>query len=1084
MSLEPVGFRATIEGFQSYISQVGAMNSADQEMIANSLKAAQAAETETAALLAKARAASTAAAGTAEAAVADERATAAAVAYAAAQNEAAAAAAKASSSTTALTGTLKNAGVAAVALVAAYVGMSVLDNIIKKTTQLAEETEKLQLVTGLSAEKASGLIYAADKEYVSYDQLSAGLRIFSRNLAVVQEANDGFTGGAKTTTEILKSMGISATDANGHFKDTYTLLGEVADRFEAMGKTAEGAQLRAGLAAQLFGRNGAALLPLLSQGAAGMAQLQAEAERLGVTLNENDVKAAKELHDNLVELHAAVTGLELEVGNKAVPVLANLAQQLSNVLTGSGKAGEFERDVKEIFDAISSLTGVGDALKTALGAGIDFALEPFRVLRDGIRTVMDLINGDWGKAWQDFKKLGTDLAQQAFDALLIMSGGFANKFIDVIEAAVNGGIDALNSINGKVNIAGHNFNPFSEIAIPNVSIPRIPTPDLSDITDALSGLGRSGKDATGPVNDAAGGLRNLAGAATDASETLAGAALKAAEAAAQAVFAQPTREEADLNLSLAQQQLSTDQATQVFDPQIRNLEDQLKSLNEKASSAEQAAQDHADAIKANDEAQISAIQDAAAAQKDAAQAAQDNAQNALQQAQNAAAAQNEANQRQQILLQQQLSALQKNASDLQAAFIAQNEALQEKINAAIGRGDTAGALSLVAEQKQQTAQYRGAAASNTAQQEGTTGAIKSVEEQGRLDSLAASASMRALKTATDAQTKSAKEAGKSIDDGAKTQVKALKAEEKAADDAAKGVTKSYKSQETALQKHIDTLKLAERAETDKTKAIQDQIKLEDDRKAILKAQLVSANDALLTDKQQADLVKNVLIPMIHTASDAYKASAERLGFSLIPEIDKAAAALKDELTYGADTSAEQLKELKTAAQNAAAAVTTAGSRIGAALDSLAVRIGTALKTTTPAGTGTAAGNSVGTSLGNGKTAGGAVGVIMSRSEGGLITMPELARLHPPEMILPLSNPGRTRELLASLPPGLFASLAASRQQRGDAGSIFGDLNVQGYTLEDMEATAHRAVSAAFSRARQTSRRAGAVVGQAIGAGSF
>lgn len=68
--------------------------------------------------------------------------------------------------------------------------------------------------------------------------------------------------------------------------------------------------------------------------------------------------------------------------------------------------------------------------------------------------------------------------------------------------------------------------------------------------------------------------------------------------------------------------------------------------------------------------------------------------------------------------------------------------------------------------------------------------------------------------------------------------------------------------------------------------------------------------------------------------------------------------------------------------------------------------------------------------------------IEPQQHGGLITRPTLAMLGErrlPELVLPLSNPGRSQQLIRSLPP----SLSAAFRNQGRLGSLFGDLNISG-----------------------------------------
>ena len=82
-------------------------------------------------------------------------------------------------------------------------------------------------------------------------------------------------------------MGVSARDANGNVTDASDAIVKIADR---MSKMADGTA-KAGLAVQAFGRGGTALIPLLNQGATGIAALTARAKESGAKLDDLDEDA-------------------------------------------------------------------------------------------------------------------------------------------------------------------------------------------------------------------------------------------------------------------------------------------------------------------------------------------------------------------------------------------------------------------------------------------------------------------------------------------------------------------------------------------------------------------------------------------------------------------------------------------------------------------------------------------------------------------------------------------------------------------------------------------------------------------------
>jgi hypothetical protein len=208
---------------------------------------------------------------------------------------------------------------------AAALSVRVLVNFAKEALDTGDRMAKLSQSTGTSVEVLSSLNYAAKLSHIELDSLARSMGILSRNML---EAQSG-TGEAK---EALKALGVTITDSQGNLLPVDKVLAQVADKFAAMGSVAG----RTGFAMKIFGRAGYEMIPMLSQGSAALADLRAEAEKLGLVMSEDMARQMERVNDNFIRLKSATLGLAIRIMDQLSPTLENL----TNILIEAKKKGD------------------------------------------------------------------------------------------------------------------------------------------------------------------------------------------------------------------------------------------------------------------------------------------------------------------------------------------------------------------------------------------------------------------------------------------------------------------------------------------------------------------------------------------------------------------------------------------------------------------------------------------------------------------------------------------------------------------------------------------------------------------------
>jgi ribosomal protein L12E/L44/L45/RPP1/RPP2 len=229
------------------------------------------------------------------------------------------------------------------AVAAAFDGIS-----LKNAIDAGDELNKLSQKTGITVENLSGLKFAGQLADVSIEELAKGVKSLSVNMAAA-------AGGSKEQAAAFEAIGVKTKTADGALRNIDDVLADVADRFAGY----EDGAAKAALAQDLFGKSGAALIPLLNAGSKGLADARKEAEALGLVFGKDLAEQSERFNDNLTRLGAAAQGAKIALANDLLPTLIAITEQL---LEGRKAYGSF----------------------TAALLDIGFNVDPFKSLRENI----------------------------------------------------------------------------------------------------------------------------------------------------------------------------------------------------------------------------------------------------------------------------------------------------------------------------------------------------------------------------------------------------------------------------------------------------------------------------------------------------------------------------------------------------------------------------------------------------------------------------------------------------------------------------------------------------------------------------
>jgi hypothetical protein len=205
-----------------------------------------------------------------------------------------------------------------------------------------EELQKFQLAAGLAG--------------VESESAAQALGFLNKNMG---EALDG----NKEAAETFQKLGIALKD-NGGIREVGDLIPELADSFAALGSNQE----RTALAMKVFGKSGAALIPLLKGGSASLAETYERFQQLGGGMSDEFVKAADDAGDQIDLLKFGLNSWKSKLALEVLPVVSRWAVKLQDGVIKLHKLTK-ETNLAKYAAATMGVASAAASAKAAMGFG-------------------------------------------------------------------------------------------------------------------------------------------------------------------------------------------------------------------------------------------------------------------------------------------------------------------------------------------------------------------------------------------------------------------------------------------------------------------------------------------------------------------------------------------------------------------------------------------------------------------------------------------------------------------------------------------------------------------------------------------
>lgn len=297
-----------------------------------------------------------------------------------AEEENARAADKSSKSHEGLGTAFKAAGAAAAATAAAVIatGKAIFD-AAKQTASMGDEIDKESQKLQISTDLYQRLGYAMEMSGSSIEDVKKGV-------TNITSALNGMAQGTENADSKFSAIGVSLTDAEGNLKSTEDVLLDTIDALSKM----EDETARNAAANDIFGRGYAELLPLLNEGADGIAALMQEAEDYGAIMGEDAVKASADFDDALKRLEATFDGLRNGAMAEFLPAITAIVDGLSMILAGDmSGTSKISEGVTKLLSALdSAIPDIVSFVSSVAEAVLKAAPEILRSLQSGIEDAL------------------------------------------------------------------------------------------------------------------------------------------------------------------------------------------------------------------------------------------------------------------------------------------------------------------------------------------------------------------------------------------------------------------------------------------------------------------------------------------------------------------------------------------------------------------------------------------------------------------------------------------------------------------------------------------------------------------------
>lgn len=212
------------------------------------------------------------------------------------------------------------AGIGTAAIGAAGIAGAATVKMMGGFLESADSLEKMRAQTGLTYSQLQKLQYIGGQLSVSMDSITNAATYMNKNMLAATKAGSD-------SEAVFKALKISVTNVNGAMRPQSAIFNESLAALSSIANESE----RNAMAYKVFGKGAKEILPLLDAGTGEIKRMSDEADKLGLVLSDDAIKAGDDFGDTLERLKGVVSA----VGGKLMAGLVPTLQKLADTVLAS-----------------------------------------------------------------------------------------------------------------------------------------------------------------------------------------------------------------------------------------------------------------------------------------------------------------------------------------------------------------------------------------------------------------------------------------------------------------------------------------------------------------------------------------------------------------------------------------------------------------------------------------------------------------------------------------------------------------------------------------------------------------------------